>query len=32
VPGVLDGYCSTVPDLLDWVEADLGFTKLYLFR
>ena len=29
---VLDGYCSTVQDLLDWFEVDLGFTKLYLFR
>jgi len=28
----LDGYCSTVQDLLDWFEVDLGFTKLYLFR
>jgi len=24
----LDGYCSTVQGLLDWVEVDLGFTKL----
>ena len=23
-----DGYCSTVQGLLDWVEVDLGFTKL----
>jgi len=23
----LDGYCSTVQDLLDWFEVDLGFTK-----
>jgi len=22
----LDGYCSTVQDLLDWFEVDLGFT------
>jgi len=21
------GYCSTVQDLLDWFEVDLGFTK-----
>ena len=28
----LDGYCSTVQDLLDWFEVDLGITKLYLFR
>jgi len=28
----LDGYCSTVQDLLDWFEVDLGFTELYLFR
>ena len=25
----LDGYCSTVQDLLDCFEVDLGFTKLY---
>jgi len=24
--------CSTVQELLDWFEADLGFTKLFLFR
>ena len=24
-----DGYCSTVQDLLDWFEVDLGFTKLH---
>ena len=30
-PPFLDGYCSTVQDLLDWFEVDLGFTKLYLF-
>ena len=24
----LDGYCSTVQGLLDWFEADLGFTEL----
>ena len=24
----LDGYCSTVQDLLDWFEVDLGFTEL----
>ena len=23
---------STVQDLLDWLEVDLGFTKLCLFR
>jgi len=23
-----DGYCSTVQDLLDWFEVDLGFTEL----
>ena len=23
----LDGYCSTVQDLLDWFEVDLGFTE-----
>ena len=23
-----DGYCSTVQGLLDWFEADLGFTEL----
>ena len=28
----LDGYCSTIQDLLDWFEVDLGFTKLCLFR
>jgi len=22
----LEGYCSTVQDLLDWFEVDLGFT------
>ena len=26
----LDGYCSTVQDLLDWFEVDLGFTELSL--
>ena len=24
----IDGYCSTLQELLDWVEVDLGFTKL----
>jgi len=24
----VDGYCSTVQDLLDWFEVDLGFTEL----
>ena len=33
----LDGYCSTVQDLLDWFEVDvprlpLGFPELILFR
>ena len=28
----LDGCCSTVQGLLDWFEADLGGTKLPLFR
>jgi len=31
-PPFLDGYCSTVQDLLDWFKVDLGFTELYLFR
>ena len=26
----LDVYCSTVQDLLDWFEVDLGFTELSL--
>ena len=25
---IVDGYCSTVQGLLDWFEADLGFTEL----
>jgi len=25
---LFDGYCSTVQGLLDWFEADLGFTEL----
>ena len=24
----LDGYCSTVQGLLDWLDVDLGFTEL----
>ena len=24
----LDGYCSAVQGLLDWFEADLGFTEI----
>ena len=27
-----DGYCSTVQGLLDWFEADLGFTELSFIR
>jgi len=28
----LDGYCSTVQGLLDWIEVDLGFTKLLFIQ
>jgi len=28
----LDGYCSTVQGLLDWFEADLGFTELWFIQ
>jgi len=28
----LDGYCSTVQGLLDWVEVDLGFTELLFIQ
>jgi len=28
----LDGYCSTIQDLLDWFEVDLGFTELLLIQ
>ena len=28
----LDGYCSTVQDLLDWFEVDLGFTELLFIQ
>jgi len=31
VCALLDGYCSTVQDALDWIEVDLGFTNLRLF-
>jgi len=27
-----DGYCSTIPDMLDWFNVDLGFPELVLFR
>jgi len=27
-----DGYCSTVQDLLDWFEVDLGLTELLFFQ
>ena len=27
-----DGYCSTVQGLLDWFEADLGFTELLFIQ
>jgi len=28
----LDGYCSTVQDLLEWFEVDLGFTELLFIQ
>jgi len=28
----LDGYCSTVQGLLDWIEIDLGFTELLFIQ
>ena len=28
----LDGYCSTVQGLLDWLEVDLGFTNLLFIQ
>jgi len=28
----LDGYCSTVQGLLDWLEVDLGFTELLFIQ
>jgi len=28
----LDGYCSTVQDLLNWFEVDWWFTKLLFFQ
>jgi len=28
----IDGYCSTLQELLDWVEVDLGFTKLLFMQ
>jgi len=30
IVNLLDGYCSTVQGLLDWLEVDLGFTELSL--
>jgi len=29
IHGFLDGYCSTVQGLLDWVEVDLGFYQAF---
>ena len=31
-PTFLDGYCSTVQGLLDWLEVDLGFTELLFIQ
>jgi len=31
-PAYLDGCCSTVQGLLAWVEVDLGFPELFVFR